>query len=92
LIFFATGQGLTQPPIDTGAAAPASPFSLPGAEVAMSIGGRSARVDFSALTPGTAGVMQIHAQVPSGMAPGGALVLLRVGGRESQSGFSIAVN
>lgn len=84
VIFFATGQGATRPAADSGAPAPASPLALPIAEVGMDIGGRAARVDFAGLTPGTAGVMQVHVVVPAGIAAP-APVVLRVGTRRSQS-------
>ncbi len=92
VIFFATGQGVTVPTVGTGAPAPSAPFSIPSAAVSMTIGGLPAPLEFFALTPGTSGVMQVHVRVPGGLPRGGAAVVLRVGGRESQPGVSVAVN
>jgi len=51
----------------------------------MTIGGQLARVDFAGLTPGTSGVMQVHAIVPAGLTAGQVPVVLRVGANRSQT-------
>lgn len=84
VIFFATGQGAVRPTVASGTPAPGAPLSLPVAEVGMEIAGRAARVEFAGLTPGTAGVMQVHAVVPSGIASP-ATAVLRVGSKRSQN-------
>jgi uncharacterized protein (TIGR03437 family) len=84
VIFFATGQGLTQPRVDSGAPAPAA-IIRPNAAVDVTMGGQLARVDFAGLTPGTSGVMQVHAVVPAGLAGTQVPVVLRVGTNRSQT-------
>ena len=84
MIFFATGQGLTQPRVESGGPAPPA-IVRPNAAVDMTIGGQMARVDFAGLTPGTSGVMQVHAIVPAGLTAGQVPVVLRVGANRSQT-------
>ena len=89
LIFFATGQGVTNPASVTGALAVAV-FPDPVAAVALRMGGREAEVLFRGQAPGTAGVMQINARVPAGLS-GEAEVVLAVGGVESLVGVRVAI-
>jgi uncharacterized protein (TIGR03437 family) len=84
VIFFATGQGAVRPAVPAGMPAPAAPLSLPVAEIGMDFAGRFARVEFAGLTPGTAGVMQVHAIVPTGIASP-VTAVLRVGLKRSQA-------
>jgi uncharacterized protein (TIGR03437 family) len=68
VVLYLTGQGLVDPPVATGEAAPSSPLSYPVARVEATIGGRPATVAFAGLAPGLAGVLQVNLLVP----PGGA--------------------
>jgi len=90
VVFFATGQGVTNPASATGAA-PGSVLPVPAALASVRIGDRPAQLLFSGQTPGTAGVMQLNVQVPTGTPPGNAAVVLRVGPAESQPGVAIPV-
>jgi uncharacterized protein (TIGR03437 family) len=91
IILFATGQGVTNPPVPSGAF-PADGFPEPVDPVALRIGGREAEVLFRGLAPGTAGVIQVNARIPEGLAvPDTVPVVLSVGSRQSQAGVTIAI-
>ena len=90
VILFATGQGRTAPASVTGAP-PANEYPAPEAPVAVTIGGRTARVLFSGQAPGTVGVMQLNVIVPADASAGPAAVVLTVGAGQSQPGVSVAV-
>lgn len=91
VVMFATGQGVTDPPSRSGAY-PIDNYPVPAAPTTLLIGGRPAELLFRGQAPGTAGVMQINARVPEGVAPGNAApVVLRIGEGQSQEGVSLAV-
>jgi uncharacterized protein (TIGR03437 family) len=70
ITIWATGLGRTNPPIDSGVAAPSDP--LAGAVIAPTVilGGAALRVDYAGLVPGTVGLYQINATVPNGVPQG----------------------
>ncbi len=91
IVLFATGQGLTRPASQTGRAAEGT-YPEPEASVALRIADRSAELLFSGQAPDTAGVMQINARLPSGLASGAALpIVLTMGAASSQTGVTVAV-
>ncbi|MCL5744640.1 MAG: hypothetical protein M1541_12045 [Acidobacteria bacterium] len=51
----------------------------------MTIGGKSADVSFSGLTPTVAGLYQINVTVPSGLTPGLQPVTVSIGGVTSNT-------
>jgi uncharacterized protein (TIGR03437 family) len=67
---FATGLGAVEPGGRTGAAAGSAPLSLTAGSPRVTIGGLQAEVSFSGLAPFLAGVYQVNATVPVGLAPG----------------------
>ena len=87
-----TGAGQTNPAGADGQPG-AAPLPKPVAPVAVTIGGTPAAVQFAGQAPNTvAGVMQINAQVPSGLQPGDAVpVLVQVGSVSTQAGVTVAV-
>jgi uncharacterized protein (TIGR03437 family) len=89
---FATGCGQTAPAGITGSLAPLSP-SRTVLPVTVTIGGIDAPVQYSGSAPGeVAGLIQINAVVPPGVTPGPAVpVVIKVGGAQSPSGVTIAV-
>lgn len=65
---FATGLGSTIPAVASGEPAPDSPLSRVVLPVRVTIGGRDAVVDFAGLSPGYAGLYQVNARIPLGVA------------------------
>jgi uncharacterized protein (TIGR03437 family) len=61
---YLTGQGPVQPPVATGAPAPADPLAQAVYGVSATIGGRSAAVSVAALRPGSVGLLQVKLRVP----------------------------
>jgi len=80
IILYASGLGTVSNAPPVGAAALASPLSMVLGNTEVSIGGRSARIDFAGLAPGFAGLYQINVVVPADAAPGESEVVLRTGG------------
>jgi uncharacterized protein (TIGR03437 family) len=91
IVFYATGQGVTNPPSVTGRPA-VTTFPPPIAPVTVSIGGLGAEILFAGSAPATAGVMQVNARIPAGGESNAAVpVYLSVGGVLSQQGVKLAV-
>jgi uncharacterized protein (TIGR03437 family) len=77
VIVYATGQGLVDNPVATGAAAPPTPLSKPLASVQATIGGQTAPA-VAVLAPGMVGVLQVNLQVPA-VAAGEQTLALTIG-------------
>jgi uncharacterized protein (TIGR03437 family) len=91
VVFFATGEGLTNPtPADGQIAGSNAP--TPRLPVTVSIGGLPAEVLYSGGVPGsTAGLMRVKARIPKSALPGLLPVILSVGSYFSQGEATIAV-
>jgi uncharacterized protein (TIGR03437 family) len=89
---FATGEGATTPAGVDGKPA-TIPLPLPNLSVSATIGGQPAQVQYVGGAPGIiAGLMQINAVIPTGIATGSTVpVVLQVGDISSQPGVTIAV-
>jgi uncharacterized protein (TIGR03437 family) len=61
---YLTGSGNLDNPVATGAAAPATPPSMPLNKVTATVNGLPAEVSFSALAPGFIGLLQVSFRVP----------------------------
>jgi uncharacterized protein (TIGR03437 family) len=82
---YATGLGMVNPAISTGAAAPLAPFSRTTVEPVVTIGSQRASVLFSGLAPLFAGLYQVDALIPPGLPAGPAPVAVQTGERPSNT-------
>ena len=91
---YATGTGLLSPTATDGAIVSPSSLPLSVSPVTVNIGGLPATVSYQGGAPGlVAGVMQINAQVPAGVAPGPAVpVTICAGGVAGLNTVTVAVN
>ena len=88
---YATGDGVEDPAAVDGKLA-AWPFPKPTLPVTLTVGGYPANILFAGAAPGFAGLLQINARVPSGLASTGNVpVVLRIGTASSQTGVTLAV-
>jgi uncharacterized protein (TIGR03437 family) len=90
--FWLTGAGQMNPAGVDGLPG-AAPLPLTAAPVAVTIGGQSVTPQYAGQAPNTvAGVMQINAQIPSGVQAGSAVpVVVQVGSVSTQAGVTVAV-
>ncbi len=85
IVIYCSGLGAVDPPVTAGLPAPASPpLSETVDPVSVSIGGVQAQVFFAGLAPGFAGLYQVNAFVPPGVAAGNEVpVIVSVAGQSS---------
>ena len=90
---YATGEGVTSPPGVDGRIANAIYPGPVASPCVVTIGGLKANVTWCKAAPGgTAGEIQVDAQVPQGVTPGSNVpVQLSIGGKTSKSGVTMAV-
>jgi uncharacterized protein (TIGR03437 family) len=68
-----------------------SPLILTVTQPPVTIGGRTAQVQFSGLAPGFVGVWQINALAPADVAPGNAVDLVVTASGQTSNTVTIAV-
>ena len=84
VVIYCTGLGEVTPGVAAGAAAPLDHVTATVNPVTVTIGGVPAPVAFAGLAPGFAGLYQVNAIVPQGVAPGsGVIVTLAESGQVS---------
>ncbi len=92
LIVYATGLGPVDVPIDNGAA-PGSQLRNTLAVPKVLIGGQTAQVLFSGLSPQFPGVNQLNVMIPAGVSPGDAVPLqLQMGNITTTNKVTIAIH
>jgi uncharacterized protein (TIGR03437 family) len=88
---YCTGLGAVTGNPMAGAAATSSPLQTTTVQPAVTIGGKPAQVGFSGLAPGSAGLYQVNATIPTGVTAGNAApVVLTIAGVQSNT-VTIAV-
>ena len=84
VVIYCTGLGAVTPAVKEGTATPTSALTYTVNTVTATIGGAPAQVVFSGLTPTLAGLYQVNAVVPAGIATGNSVpVTLSVAGQTS---------
>jgi uncharacterized protein (TIGR03437 family) len=84
VVVYLTGQGRVDPPVATGAAAPASPLSVPLATIQVQVGGKEAHVGLAGLAPGFVGLLQLVIEIPE-VASGEQSLDVSIGGMQTNS-------
>jgi adhesin/invasin len=92
LVIYCTGLGEVTPSVTAGTPAPISPLSNTVNTVTASIGGVAASVQFAGLTPGFAGLYQVNAVVPAGVAAGNQVPLILTAAGQSSTPVNITVH
>jgi trimeric autotransporter adhesin len=96
VFLYGTGFGQTNPPGDDGeftVAPPLGVLPLVVLPVTVTIGSQTAVSNYAGGAPGIVqGVIQVNAQIPSGLPAGNAAVVVKVGTVESQAGVTVAVS
>ncbi|MGO9260383.1 MAG: hypothetical protein ACLQU1_29365 [Bryobacteraceae bacterium] len=87
IVIYATGLGVTAPPVAAGRAAPAGTLSSAIATPTVTLGGEAMSITYAGLVPGEVGVYQINAVAPPD-APQGLSIPLAI----TQGGSSTTVN
>ncbi len=89
---YGTGLGATNPLVPAGQPAPASPPAWTVAQPDVLIAGQfTAKVLFSGLAPGLAGVYQVNVVIPSGLRPGQYAITWKVGSAAGDSTGTFSV-
>ena len=89
---YITGAGQTNPGGTDGHLATV-PLPLPVLPVTATIGGKPATVSYAGGSPGSVeGIIQVNAQIPTGLTAGSVPVVVQVGASATQPGVTIAVS
>jgi uncharacterized protein (TIGR03437 family) len=76
LTIYLVGMGATNPPVQSGTAAPSSPLSTVPSKILVTVDGQPAPVTFAGLTPGGVGLYQINFAVPASARTGTLAVVI----------------
>jgi uncharacterized protein (TIGR03437 family) len=86
LVIYATGLGAVTPQVPSGQLAPVNPIANTSAKPIVTIGGQTAQVVNSVLSPNFVGLYQIGIVVPSGVALGLQTLMINVAGNTASAG------
>jgi adhesin/invasin len=89
---FADGLGATNPPAVMGQLASSTSLAMTIQTPTVTVGGQNAEILFSGLAPGSAGLYQVNARVPSGVAAGSSVPLQIQVGSAASNTVTIAVH
>jgi uncharacterized protein (TIGR03437 family) len=84
VVMYLSGLGTTNPPVPTGAPAPASPLAQVNYTYSITVGGRAAEAFYLGQTPGFPSLAQANFRVPA-LAPGDYPVVVTVNGVASNA-------
>jgi uncharacterized protein (TIGR03437 family) len=87
IVIWSTGLGHTSPAIDAGIPSPADPLAYAVIQPTVTLGGVGLNILYAGLTPGSVGLNQINATVPSSVPQGLSIPLVI-----SQGGSSTTLN
>ncbi len=89
---YGTGDGNETPTPGAGMLVLSVPYPAPTASITVTIGGQPADVSYAGAAPFLpAGVTQINARIPQGIAPGDAPIMISVGGLSTTQAVTVAV-
>ncbi|HLH19908.1 MAG TPA: hypothetical protein VKX45_21970 [Bryobacteraceae bacterium] len=89
---YGTGDGLESPTPGAGTLVLSTPYPAPAASVTVMIGGQPADVSYAGAAPFLpAGITQINARIPQGIAPGDASIVVSIGGLPTTQAVTVAV-
>jgi uncharacterized protein (TIGR03437 family) len=91
LVIYCAGLGTVSPGVPAGAAAPYTTLSYTDNTVTATVGGIDARVTFSGLAPGNAGLYQVNLIVPAGAAPGASVPVVVTAAGASSAPVTVAI-
>jgi uncharacterized protein (TIGR03437 family) len=86
VVLYGAGFGATTPAVATGTGAPLSPVAQTADPAVITLNGEQAKVVFTGLTPGLAGLNQIDFQVPDDAANGDLTVAVSQAGVTTNGG------
>jgi len=85
IVAYLTGSGPVTPAVPDGAATPSTGLVQTTTQPTVTIGGMPAQVQFSGLSPGFVGLLQLNITVPSGLTTGSYPMVVKIGGQTSNS-------
>lgn len=92
ITLFGTGEGVTTPALPDGALVLSTPFSAPDGPVTVTIGGQPAQVLYAGAAPDLpTGVLQIDAQVPTGIPSGADVISVSIAGSATSQNVTLSV-
>ena len=92
LVVYCSGLGAVDPPVAAGSATPFTNLTRTVNPVTVTVGGKSAPVAFSGLTPGFTGLYQVNITVPDGLPDDGATPVVLTAAGQISAPVTISVH